>query len=64
MKQNQAQDEVLDYCEVANLIAESSVQSRLDLGHSFVYRVSHPVRGNIIVVSSFAGNGAVLGADV
>lgn len=55
-------DAVVSYEETVDLIAESEVEGRLDLGHSFVYRLKHPLRGNIIVMNSSVGSGAVLQA--
>lgn len=62
MSFNEVADCVISNEESADLIAESVVEGRLNLGHSYIYRLSHPVRGRIIVLNSSVGNGAVLSA--
>lgn len=55
-------DQIISFEDSADLIAESKVENRLDLGHSFVYRLRHPVKGSIIVMNCSSGACAVLAA--
>lgn len=47
---------VVSYEESAALIEVSEVTMKIDLGHSFLYRVVHPKHGSIAVVNSASGN--------
>ena len=55
-------DQIISFEDSADLIAESDVEGRLDLGHSLVYRLKHPSKGNIIVMNCSSGACAVLAA--
>jgi hypothetical protein len=55
-------DQIISFEDSADLIAESQVENRLDLGHSYVYRLKHPVKGSIIVMNCSSGACAVLTA--
>lgn len=53
-------DQAISFDESAELIEQSEVRSKLDLGHSLVYRLQHPEFGDIIVINSSSGSGALL----
>lgn len=53
-------DKAISFDESAELIAESEVLTRLDLGHAMVMRLKHPTHGSIIVLNSSVGKSAVL----
>lgn len=53
-------DAIISCEDSADLVAESVIDSRMDLGHSFIYRLTHPVRGKIIVFNSAHADCAVL----
>lgn len=59
----QKQGAVITFDESADLIAESVVESRLDLGHSLMYRLRHPVMGGLIVLNSAVGQCAMMAAN-
>lgn len=47
--------------EEAALVVEQMIEdSRLDLGHSFVIRGTHPSLGKIVVVNSAEGSSAIV----
>jgi len=46
---------VIAYIESVELIAESSVEDCVDLGHAMLYKLVHPQHGRLIVVSSAIG---------
>lgn len=53
-------DQAISFDASADLIAESKVENRLDLGHSLLYRLSHPALGAIAVLNSSLGQSAIL----
>lgn len=53
-------DQAITFDNSANLIAESNVEGRLDLGHSLLYRLRHPALGAIAVLNSALGQCAVM----
>lgn len=55
-----AQAQAITYEAGTDLIAESEVEERLDLGYADIYRLKHPERGAIIVFSSSSGDSAVV----
>lgn len=46
--------------ESACIIEEANVEVELDLGHSFMYRVLHPVMGRLVVLNSSVGESAMM----
>jgi hypothetical protein len=46
--------------EANDLIESAEVLSCLDLGHSFVYEISHPEMGHLFVLSSSVGDGCYI----
>ena len=57
-----ANTQAITYERGADLIAESQVEDRLDIGHSMVYRLKHPQEGAIVVISSSVGQSAMVRA--
>ena len=53
-------DQAIDFERCVELIAESEIVARLDLGHSFLYRLNHPALGAIVVLNSSLGCGALI----
>lgn len=53
---------LLSYEEGASLIDESVIEESLDLGHSIIYKLRHPQRGGIFLVSSAVGQSGMLPA--
>ena len=53
-------DQAITFDASADLIAESSVEGRLDLGHSLLYRLRHPALGAIADLNSTLGQCAVM----
>lgn len=51
---------IISYEESAALIDESTIENSLDLGHSIVYRLSHPKHGQLFVVSSAVGSSGAM----
>lgn len=53
-------DQAISFDQSAELIAESEVINRLDLGHSLLLRLRHPALGPIAVLNSAAGHCALM----
>lgn len=51
--------QAIPYEQGVALIAESEVESSLDIGHSMLYRLRHPQHGAIFVMSSAIGDSAM-----
>jgi hypothetical protein len=46
--------------EGADILEKSVVENRLDVGHSLVYGLLHPVLGSIVLFSSTIGKSVVV----
>lgn len=57
-----AKDKIINFEAATDLISDSEVKGRMDLGHALVLRLKHPQHGDIIVLNSTVGKCAVLGA--
>jgi hypothetical protein len=44
----------------ADLLDASSVQETLDIGNALIYKVTHPERGNMVLVNTTGGCARVL----
>jgi len=51
---------LLSYEEGAMLIDESIIEESLDLGHSVIYKLRHPRRGRVFLVSSAVGQSGMI----
>ena len=51
---------LVDFEGSANMISEAEVLDSVDMGHSTMYRLKHPSLGDIVLVSSVMGSGAVM----
>lgn len=60
MCEHAAKDRAIDFEKSVELIEESEVVTCLDLGHSLLYRLMHPVFGAIAVLNSSVGSCAVM----
>lgn len=59
-KQQQFADQAITFDKSAELIEESEVINRLDLGHAFLLRLRHPALGSIAVLNSSVGQCAMM----
>lgn len=55
-----SEDQAISYEVSAELISDATVLRRLDIGHSVICHLDHPVEGPIVVLSSSVGQSALL----
>lgn len=60
MSKQHTKDQIITFDQSAELIGESEIVDRLDLGHSLLMRLKHPSHGNIAVLNSSVGQCAVM----
>lgn len=49
---NSSHPESITHDDFAGVLSESEVHSTLDLGSVIAYKVSHPQRGNIVLINT------------
>lgn len=52
--------QTVDAEAAADVLAESKVESSLDIGHSIIYVLKHPRKGALVLVNSALGSSAVI----
>lgn len=50
----------IDLDDLTDLLTESTVRSRFDLGSAIVYKVSHPAMGELVLVNTTGRQHAVI----
>lgn len=55
--QNNAVSGTLSYEQTVELIEQGKVETCVDMGHSFLFRLLHPKHGSIALVTSAFGDG-------
>lgn len=55
-----AKPQVINFDQAADMIAESKIESSLDIGHSIVYVLTHPKEGALVLFNSAMGSSAFM----
>lgn len=55
-----AKPQVINFDKAADMIAESKIESALDIGHSMIYTLTHPTEGALVLFNSAMGSSAFM----
>jgi hypothetical protein len=60
MRSQQQDLAVVSHEDGDNILDESTVHSKVDIGHSIVYKLDHPVQGKLVLFSSTLGSSVIV----